>query len=113
RETCSDALLSSLKKLTDERGTWMTIHHVGGTTLQLEQIGALGANVLLAHAPGIDDDEVEAIARSGASVVMCPSTSLKEASGLGTRKLPELIARGVAAALGADSANSSNYLDAV
>jgi cytosine/adenosine deaminase-related metal-dependent hydrolase len=91
----------------------MTLHHVGGTTLHLEEIAALGPNVLLAHAPGIDGQEVDAIARSGASVVMCPSTTLKEASGLGTRKLPELMARGVAVALGADSANSSNYLDAV
>jgi cytosine/adenosine deaminase-related metal-dependent hydrolase len=112
-ETCSDELLSGLKRVTDERGTWLTIHHVGGTTLHLAEIGTLGENVLLAHAPGIDDAEVEAIARSGASVVMCPSTTLKEASGLGTRRLPELMARGVAVALGADSANSSNYLDAV
>ena len=51
-------------------------------------------NVLLAHAPGIDDSEVETIARSGASVTMCPSTTLKEGSGLGERKLPELLARG-------------------
>jgi cytosine/adenosine deaminase-related metal-dependent hydrolase len=38
---------------------------------------------------------------------------MKEGSGLGTRKLPELLAAGVNVALGADSANSSNYLDAV
>ena len=46
-------------------------------------------------------------------MVICPSTTLKEGSGLGRRKLPELLQRGVAVALGADSANSSNYLDAV
>jgi cytosine/adenosine deaminase-related metal-dependent hydrolase len=113
RETCSDELLSGLKRLADEQQTWLTLHHVGGTTLRLDELGVLGPNVLLAHAPGIDDTEVEAIARSGASVVMCPSTTLKEASGLGTRKLPELMARGVAVALGTDSANSSNYLDGV
>src|SRR5205814_3274790 len=38
---------------------------------------------------------------------------MKEASGLATRKLPELLDHGVAVGLGADSANSSNYLDAV
>ena len=53
------------------------------------------------------------IAEAGASVVMCPSTTMKEGSGLGRRKLPELRARGVAVGLGADSGNSSNYLDAV
>src|SRR5207244_7212470 len=79
----------------------------------LTNITALWSNVLLAHAAGVDDTEVEVIARSGASVVMCPSTALKEGSGLGRRKLPELLAAGVMVGLGADSANSSNYLDAV
>jgi cytosine/adenosine deaminase-related metal-dependent hydrolase len=112
-DTCSPELLIGCKRLADEHGTWLTLHHGGGTTLELERAGVIGSNVLLSHAAGIDDDEVAAIARSGASVVMCPSTTLKEGSGLGRRKLPELLARGVAVGLGADSANSSNYLDGV
>jgi 5-methylthioadenosine/S-adenosylhomocysteine deaminase len=112
-DTASADLLRGCKRLADTHGTGMTIHHNGGLTHMLEEIGALGPNVLLAHAAGIDDGEAEAIARAGASVVICPSTTLKEGSGLGKRKLPELLARGVAVALGADSANSSNYLDAV
>ena len=89
----------------------MTLHHAGGSTAGLEHSGALGENVLLAHATGIDDAEVDCIARSGASVVMCPSTILKEGGGIGERKLPELLERGVNVALGSDSANSSNHLD--
>jgi len=112
-ETCSMELLCGAREVATKLGTWMTIHHAGGTTAQLMESGALGPNVLLAHAAGIDDAEVEIIARSGATVVMCPSTTLKEGSGLGRRKLPELLARGVAVGLGADSANSSNYLDGV
>ena len=112
-DTCSPELLSGLKRVADDNDTWVTIHHVGGFTRLLQDIGALGSNVLLSHAPGLDDEEVELIARSGASVVMCPSTTLKEGSKLGSRKLPELLARGVAVGLGVDSANSSNYLDAV
>jgi cytosine/adenosine deaminase-related metal-dependent hydrolase len=38
---------------------------------------------------------------------------LKDASGLAHRKLPEFFPLGVPVALGADSGNSSNYLDAV
>jgi cytosine/adenosine deaminase-related metal-dependent hydrolase len=98
----------------------MTIHHNAGSAIggqrpteYLAAIGALGPNVLLAHATGIDDAEVEVIAQCGASVVICPSTALKEGSGLGRRRLPELLGHGVKVALGADSANSSNYLDAV
>ncbi len=112
-DTCSPELLAGLWRIADEAGTWMTIHHTGGGTAQLRELGALGQNVLLAHAPGLSEAEVELIARSGASVVMCPSTSLKEGSRLGTRKLPELLAHGVAVGLGADSANSSNFLDGV
>lgn len=112
-DTSSAELLAGLRRIADENGTWMTIHHTGGTTQHLQDIGALGPNVLLSHAPGISDEEVELIARSGASVVMCPSTTLKEGSKIGSRKLPELLAHGVAVGLGADSANSSNFLDGV
>ena len=112
-DTCSGELLAGARRVAEENDTWMTVHHVGGTTAELDRIGALGGNVLLSHAPGISDAEVELIAASGASVVMCPSTTLKEGSGLGTRKLPELLARGVAVGLGCDSGNSSNYLDGV
>jgi cytosine/adenosine deaminase-related metal-dependent hydrolase len=112
-DTCSIELLAACKRVADEYGTWLTLHHNGGATDALAAGGVLGPNVLLAHAAGINDSEVETIARSGASVTMCPSTTLKEGSGLGERKLPELLARGVAVGLGADSANSSNYLDGV
>jgi 5-methylthioadenosine/S-adenosylhomocysteine deaminase len=112
-DTCSMELLSGCKRVVDEHGTWLTLHHTGGSTAQLQTAGVLGPNVLLAHAPGIDDAEVDIIARSGSKVVMCPSTTLKEGSGLGGRKLPELLELGVAVGLGADSANSSNYLDGV
>ncbi|MGI9147803.1 MAG: amidohydrolase family protein [Chloroflexota bacterium] len=119
-DTCSQELLAGARHLADVYGTGATIHHSGGglfhgrtPTNYLEEIGALGPNVLLAHASGIDDGEVEVIARSKASVVICPSTALKEGSGLGRRKLPELLSLGVNVALGTDSANSSNYLDGV
>jgi 5-methylthioadenosine/S-adenosylhomocysteine deaminase len=112
-ETCSLELLAACRRVASEAGTWMTVHHAGGTTSALDGAGALGDNVLLAHAAGISDGEVELIAARGASVVMCPSTTLKEGSGLGRRKLPELLERGVAVGLGADSANSSNFLDGV
>jgi cytosine/adenosine deaminase-related metal-dependent hydrolase len=120
-DTCSLELLAGAKRIADELGTGLTIHHRGGPpesdgrrpTEQLETRGVLGPNVLLAHATGIDEVEVEVIARTGTNVVICPTTILKEGSGLGHAKLPELLARGVNVGLGSDSANSSNYLDPV
>ena len=124
---CSAELLAGCKRLADEHGTGLTFHHQSGAGLReqyaerpggsptayLEAIGALGPNVLLAHAPGIDNGEVEVIARSGASVVICPSTTQKEAQGIRHRPLRAMLERGVAVAMGNDSANSSNYLDGV
>jgi cytosine/adenosine deaminase-related metal-dependent hydrolase len=119
-DTASPELLAGARRLADTYGTSITLHHSSGSPIRgrsatqfLDSIGVLGPNVLLAHATGIDDDEVELIARTGTPVVICPSTAFKEGTGLGGRKVPELLERGVDVALGSDSANSSNYLDAV
>jgi cytosine/adenosine deaminase-related metal-dependent hydrolase len=126
-DNSTPALLSGVKRLADAYGTAVTIHHSSASPVRerfwteygttpigfLSQIGVLGPNMLLAHANGIDDSEVELIAASGSGVAICPGTMAKEGAGLGDRKLPELLERGVNVALGADSANSSNYLDMV
>jgi 5-methylthioadenosine/S-adenosylhomocysteine deaminase len=126
-DTATAELLVGAKRLADTYGTGMTLHHASGDALRerfqrdhglgptqfLEKIGVVGANVLLAHATGIDAEEVETIARTGTPVVICPSTAFKEGSGLGDRQVAELLQQGVDVALGSDSANSSNYLDPV
>ncbi len=127
-ESCSAGLLRGLKKLADEHGTGLTLHHNSGPkpreqylaehglppTEYLEAIGALGPNVLLAHALGLDDAEIDCLARTETSVAMCPSTAAKEGRGVREHgRMPELLAKGVKVALGSDSANSSNHLDLV
>jgi 5-methylthioadenosine/S-adenosylhomocysteine deaminase len=126
-DTATPELLSGAKRLADTYGTGMTIHHSSGGALSqrflndfgraptqfLESIGVLGPNLLLAHASGIDDSDVAAIARNGSPVVICPSTAFKEGTGLADRKVTELLKAGVNVAIGSDSANSSNSLDAV
>ncbi len=126
-DNCTAELLTGAKRLADEYGTGLTLHHSSGPPVReafqreyglspvgfLDHVGALGPNVLLAHVTGLDDAEVELIARAGASACTCPSAVTKEGAGLGARKVPELLARGVSVALGSDSANSSNYLDTV
>jgi cytosine/adenosine deaminase-related metal-dependent hydrolase len=127
-ETCSAALLQALKRAVDERGTGLTLHHNSGTkarrdavarhghspTAYLESIGVVGPNVLLAHCLGLDEAEVDVVARTGTAVAMCPVTAAKGGRGVAEHgRMPELLARGVKIALGCDSPNNSNHLDMV
>jgi len=127
-ETCSAALLQALKRAVDERGTGLTLHHNSGTkarrdavarhghspTAYLESIEVVGPNVLLAHCLGLDEAEVDVVARTGTAVAMCPVTAAKGGRGVGEHgRMPELLARGVKIALGCDSPNNSNHLDMV
>jgi 5-methylthioadenosine/S-adenosylhomocysteine deaminase len=123
-ETCSAELLSELKKVVDERQTMLTLHHNSGTqqrkdyqarhgrrpTEYLESLGVLGPNVLLAHVLGIDDAEIDCIARTRTAVAMCPITAAKGGRGVPEHgRMPELLAKGVKIALGADSPNNCNH----
>jgi cytosine/adenosine deaminase-related metal-dependent hydrolase len=127
-ETCSADLLRGLKQVADELGTGLTLHHGSGPkareeylarhglrpTEYLESIGVLGPNALLAHALGLDEAEIECLARTGTAVTMCPSTAAKGGRGVPEHgRMPELLAKGVRVALGCDSPNNSNYLDLV
>ncbi|HEU4370762.1 MAG TPA: amidohydrolase family protein [Methylomirabilota bacterium] len=127
-ETCTADLLRGLKRLADEHRTSLTLHHGSGAkarqdyqargapspTQYLESLGVLGPNVVLAHVLGIDDAEIDALARTGTAAAMCPVTAAKGARGAAQHgRLPELLARGVKVALGCDSPNNSNHLDIV
>jgi cytosine/adenosine deaminase-related metal-dependent hydrolase len=127
-ETCTAELLSELKKVVDERRTMLTLHHNSGTqqrkdyqarhgrrpTEYLESLGVVGPNVLLAHVLGIDDAEIDCIARTRTAVAMCPITAAKGGRGVPEHgRMPELLAKGVKIALGADSPNNCNHLDMV
>jgi 5-methylthioadenosine/S-adenosylhomocysteine deaminase len=127
-ETCSADLLRGVKRIADEHGTGLTLHHGSGPearraslarhgftpTEYLESIGVLGPNVLLAHALGLDEAEIECLARTGSAVAMCPVTAAKGARGIPEYgRMPELLGRGVRVALGSDSPNNSNHLDLV
>src|SRR5574342_821785 len=127
-ETCSAELLRALKRAADEHGTALTLHHNSGPkarqdfaarhgqrpTEYLESLGVLGPNVLLAHVLGLDDAEIDCLARTRTSVVMCPVTAAKSGRGVPEHgRMPELLAKGVKAALGCDSPNNSNHLHMV
>lgn len=122
----SPDLLRAAKAIAGRHATGLTLHHThtpevveasraqyGKTPTEvLEEWGVLGPNVVLSHALGIDMAEVEAIARTGAAVVAVPTAALKGGSGMtATGLLPEMLERGVPAALGTDAGNNSNLLE--
>jgi cytosine/adenosine deaminase-related metal-dependent hydrolase len=127
-ETCSAELLRALKRVADEHGTALTLHHNSGPkarqdfaarhgrrpTEYLESLGVLGPNVLLAHVLGLDDAEIDCLVRTRTGVVMCPVTAAKSGRGVPEHgRMPELLTKGVNVALGCDSPNNSNHLDMI
>lgn len=76
----------------------------------LDSIGLLDENTELSHAAWLTRMEIKILADRGCTVVHCPSSNMKLASG-GVMPLPELLACGVKVALGTDGASSNNSLD--
>ncbi len=75
----------------------------------LDELGLLGDHCCIAHCIHLSSEEKRLLAARGAHVCHCPSSNLKLASGIAS--IPELIAAGVAVALGADGAPCNNNLD--
>jgi 5-methylthioadenosine/S-adenosylhomocysteine deaminase len=76
---------------------------------RLHRLGLVSPRLLAVHATCVEPDEIALIARSGVTIVHCPESNLKLASGL--CPVAELLAQGVNVALGTDGAASNNDLD--
>ena len=123
---CTPELLAAAKEIADRYGTGMTLHQANSPASidvhlrrygkrpveYLEQIGVLAPNLLLAHVIGLDQSEVDCLARSGTKAVMCPTAALKMGHGISARgMLPEMLDRGVCVGLGTDAANNSSLIE--
>ncbi len=122
--SCTDRLLREVARLARERS--LRVHtHASESRAEcdevrrrfgrdnIEQFGTLdllGPHVTLAHCVWPTDAERALLARSRTVVCHCPGSNLKLASGIAP--IPELLAEGVAVALGADGAPCNNTLDA-
>jgi 5-methylthioadenosine/S-adenosylhomocysteine deaminase len=122
----SETLLVAAKRLADQYQTGLTLHQSndppsikaslersGKRPIEyLDSIGVLGPNVLLAHLIGLDDNEVEAMARTQTKGVTVPTAALKMGRGTTSRgKLPEMLQKGICVSLGTDAGNNSNLLE--
>ncbi|RMH17494.1 MAG: TRZ/ATZ family hydrolase [Gammaproteobacteria bacterium] len=76
---------------------------------RLEKLGLLGPRLLAVHMTQLTDGEIQTLARNGVSVVHCPESNLKLASGF--CPTAALSRAEVNIALGTDGAASNNDLD--
>ncbi len=74
----------------------------------LHQLGLTSPRLVLAHCIWLKPNEKNLLRSTGTQVVHCPSSNLKLASGLA--HVPDLRARGINVALGADGAPCNNNL---
>jgi 5-methylthioadenosine/S-adenosylhomocysteine deaminase len=82
----------------------------GRDVYALDSYGALGPNLVMAHAVWLEEGEQRLVEEKGAHVCHCPSSNLKLASGVAP--IPEYLAAGINVALGADGAPCNNNLSA-
>ena len=121
---CDEATLLRAKALADKYGVAFTTH-VSETRKEcvdchkttgmwpieyLDSIGLLDHNTVLALAAWLTKMEIRLLADRGSTVIHCPTSNMKLASG-GVMPLPELLAAGVRVGLGTDGASSNNSLD--
>lgn len=76
---------------------------------RLQQLDLLGPSFVAVHMTQLEDDEIARFAESGGTVVHCPESNLKLASGF--CPVAKLIKAGVNVAIGTDGAASNNDLD--
>ena len=121
--TCSRSTLTEAKDAADAKGVLFQIHaaetkdeyafvqtkHYTTPVKYLDKIGIIDQNTLLVHAVWLDDDDIEIIAKRGASVSHNPGSNMKLASGIAP--VPELLKAGVTVGLGTDGCASNNNLD--
>jgi 5-methylthioadenosine/S-adenosylhomocysteine deaminase len=73
------------------------------------EVGLLADGDFLAHGVHVDDEEVAILAETDASVVHCPASNMKLASGMAP--VQAMLDAGVTVGLGTDGAASNNDLD--
>jgi len=121
--SCTDGLLRAAAALAGDRDLVVHTHaseNRGECALveertglpnvaYLDAVGLLGPRTCVAHAVHTDESDFRLLAGRRTSVVHCPSSNLKLASGV--CPVPELTRAGVRVALGSDGAACNNLLD--
>lgn len=125
KELCSARLFVEARALAENLGVGST-YHLSSTIeeahgserrygvwpiTRMASLGALGPNVVLAHAVAVKEEEVTILAELGTKVAFCPSTSLKLAKGAtAIGRYPEMLEAGVVVGLGTDGVSAAGSL---
>lgn len=123
--TVSDQSLERLRHYADELDTpvHMHVHETAHEVAEAEQengerplarltrLGLINPSMMAVHMTQLTDEEIGQVAEHGASVVHCPESNLKLASGFCPAE--RLDAAGINLALGTDGAASNNDLDLI
>lgn len=121
--SCSEELLAEVAKLAKQYGVKVHTHASENRSeiqlvesergmrnvVYLRHLGLTGPDLILAHCIWLDDTEMDILAETGTTVVHCPSSNMKLASGVA--KIPEMLERGITVGLAADGAPCNNNLD--
>jgi len=121
--TVSDDKLENIRMLAEEldAGIHMHVHETAFEVQQslqlhgerplarLQRLGLLGPRFQAVHMTQIDDEDVQLLVTSNSSVIHCPESNLKLASGF--CPVEKLWQAGVNVAIGTDGAASNNDLD--
>ena len=119
-------LLQESKRLADQHSVSLTLHFQNSASYvesclrdtgmrpsqYLESLGVLGENVVLSHSLGLDQSEVETLARTGTKVVAVPTAAVKSGYGMTAGGLlPEMLEAGITVGIGTDAGNNSNLIE--
>jgi 5-methylthioadenosine/S-adenosylhomocysteine deaminase len=119
----SDETFARIRRLADELDVPVHVHvhetagevaaavveHGERPLARLARLGLVTPALMAVHATELDAEEIALLARERASVVHCPRSNLKLASG--ACPVADLLEAGVNVALGTDGAASNNRLD--
>ena len=119
----SDATLDRIRQLADqlEVPVQIHLHETAGEIddavaedgrrpiMRLYDLGLINPGLMAVHATQLTTEEIALLARNGCSVIHCPRSNLKLASG--ACPVAELLAAGANVALGTDGAASNNRMD--
>lgn len=121
--TCSPATLRKAKELADRTNVRFFTHLAEGRqeiemiiapqgtspVRHLAALDLLGQNTVCVHSVWLDDQDLDLLEESGTSVVTCPQSNLKLASGIA--RIEEMRQRNIVVGLGTDGCASNNSLD--